>query len=572
MKNTTLNLIAIIFVCSAMIYAQDKGDYIIKHEMILPENLNPVTSNDAAATDIDEIIFESLLSIDKKTFELKPHLAVNFPDVSEDHLTYTFELDKNIKFSDGIPLTGEDIIFTLKVIKNPFVDAQFLRNYFDDTRKVELVDGDIFKIKFTQSRPYFKAIYFLGDMKIIPKHIFDPKNLTDKFSWEDIENASESLDAKKYPGMQKFANFFNSKDASASPEYLIGSGPYILENWDKQSETISLKRNDNYWKTPSPYSLEKIIFRAVQDYNVAIQEIKNNMLDFMFVILPFDFFEGMKNPEQYNLKKVLVSEPVYTYIAWNNKNPLFKDKKVRRALSYAVDRQTIIDKILYGAAVPVQSHIYFKSKFINDNLPQIPYDLEKAKQLLAEAGWKDTDGDGILDKVIDGKKTDFKFTFMNNNNPKRKKIMLLVIESLKKIGISTDLKEYEWSIFLEKSRKHDFDACYASWQLNVTPDDPYQIWHSTESENEGSNIISYNNSESDKLLEENRITFDDSKRKKILDNWQQIIYDDQPVTFLWTEQSRYLFNERFRNTEFYGYPGGSYYSEWWVPKALQKYK
>lgn len=567
-----LIFICIILVNTHIIYAQDKGDYFIKQEMVLPEKLNPVTTNDAAATEIDEIIFESLLSIDKKTFELRPQLAVKFPQISEDHLTYTFELNKNIKFSDGTPLTGEDIIFTLKVIKNPFVDAQALRNYFAYTQKAELVDGDKFKIKFTQSKPYFRAIYSIGDMRIIAKHIFDAKNISDKFSWEDIDGASESLDGRKYPEMQKFADFFNSRDASTSPEYLIGSGPYFLVKWDEQNETITLKRNDNYWKKDSPHYLDKIIIKAVGDYNLAIQEIKNNKLDFMFVIQPYDFFEGMKNPEQYNLKKVLVPEPVYAYIAWNNENPLFKDKKVRRALSYAVDRQTIIDKILYGAAVPIQSHIYYKSKFINDNLPLITYDLEKAKQLLAEAGWKDTDGDGVLDKIVDGRKTDFKFTFMNNNNPKRKKIMLPVIESLKQIGISADLKEYEWSVFLDKCRKRDFDACYAAWQLNVTADDPFMIWHSSQAQDEGSNFISYNNSESDKLLEENRITFDDGKRKEILDKWQQIIYDDQPVTFLWTEQSRYFYSDRFRNIEFYGYPGSAYYSEWWVPKELQKYK
>ena len=198
--------------------------------------------------------------------------------------------------------------------------------------------------------------------------------------------------------------------------------------------------------------------------------------------------------------------------------------------------------------------------------------MEKEKQLLEEAGWKHYDGDGIRDEVVDGKKMDFKFTFVNNNNPKRKKVMLIVIESLKQLGIQADLQEYEWSVCLDKTKKHDYDACYAAWQLNVTPDDPYQIWHSSQTIAEGSNWISYKNPEADKLLEENRITFDDVKRKEILDKWQQMIYDDQPVTFLWSETSRYFYSDRFKNTRWYSYPSSGLLNEWWTPKNMQRYQ
>lgn len=222
-------------------------------------------------------------------------------------------------------------------------------------------------------------------------------------------------------------------------------------------------------------------------------------------------------------------------------------------------------------ATTIQSHIFQKSKFINTDLPEIPYNTGKSKELLTEAGWKDTDGDGILDKIIDGKKVDFKFTFTNNTNPKRKKVILILIEQLKQLGIEANIQEYEWSVFLEKVKKHDFDACFAGWQLTVTPDDPYQIWHSSQAEGEGSNHISYINPESDKLLEANRLEFDDNKRKDILKKWQQIIYDDQPVTFLWTEPVRYLYSERFKNARWYAYPDSPLLNEWWVPGARQLY-
>lgn len=549
----------------------ENGDWIIRQEMSDAEKLNPIVTNDATASGIFIYIFENLLEVNRVTYELTPLIAKSMPEVSDDHLSYTFDLREDVTFSDGVPLTGEDIIYTVKVIKNPFSDAQSLRNYFVDVRSVELVDRNKYKVRFNMSRPYFRAVYSIGDMEIIPKHILDKDNVTDKFSWEELDAAQKSFDQKKYPEMQKYADFINSQEVSRDPKYVIGSGPYILEKWTT-GQSLILKRNENYWnKKMLPNYPSKLVFKTIKDQNAAVVAAKNKEVDHMQVYQPTDFVENVKNPEQFGLKKALVIEPAYNYIAWNNKHPIFSDKKVRWALSYAIDRRSIIDKIVYGMATTIQSHIFQKSKFINTDLPEIPYNTGKSKELLAEAGWKDTDGDGILDKIIDGKKVDFKFTFTNNTNPKRKKVILILIEQLKQLGIEANIQEYEWSVFLEKVKKHDFDACFAGWQLTVTPDDPYQIWHSSQAEGEGSNHISYINPESDKLLEANRLEFDDNKRKDILKKWQQIIYDDQPVTFLWTEPVRYLYSERFKNARWYAYPDSPLLNEWWVPGARQLY-
>ncbi|MDQ3193713.1 MAG: ABC transporter substrate-binding protein, partial [Bacteroidota bacterium] len=511
------------------------GDWVIKQEMSDAEKLNPTVTNDASASGIYIYIFESLIDINRETYEITPLIAKSVPVVSDDHLSYTFDIKEEVKFSDGHPLTAEDIIFTVKTIKNPFTDAQALRNYVDDVKSVEMVDGNKYKVRFNMAKPYFRAVYSLGSIAITPKHILDKDGMNDKFTWEDLTAAQKSLDPKKYADMQTYAEFLNSQEVSRDAKYLVGSGPYLFDKWIT-GQSITLKRNDNYWnKKEIPNFPAKLVFKTIQDQNAAVVAAKNKEVDQMFVIQPVDFVENVKNPEQFNLKKALVTEPTYTFIAWNNKNPLFADKKVRWALSYAVDRQSIIDKIVYGMGTPVSSPVFIKSKYYNNDLPVIKYDPEKAKQLLTEAGWKDTEGDGILDKVIDGKKTDFKFTFVNNNNPKRKKVMLIVIEQLKQLGIQADLQEYEWSVFLDKTKKHQFDACYSAWQLNVTPEDPYQIWHSSQSEGEGSNFISYINPESDRLLEQNRAEFDDTKRMEILKQWQKVIYDDQPTTFLWSE-------------------------------------
>ncbi|MBP9191239.1 MAG: hypothetical protein KBF96_01675 [Ignavibacteria bacterium] len=550
----------------------ENGDWIIKQIMSDPEKINPTVTNDATASSIITYIFENLLEIDRVTYELKPLIAKSLPEISEDHLTYTFDLKENITFSDGAPLTGEDIIFTVKVIKNPFTDAQSLRNYFNDVKSVELVDGNKYKVKFTMSKPYFRAIYSLGDLEIIPSHLLDLDGMNKKFTWENLEAAQKTFDAKKYPEMSRFAEFINSQEVARDPKYVVGSGPYVLDKWIT-GQSVTLKRNENYWnKAELPNYPDKILFKTIKDQNAAVVAAKNKEVDQMQVYQPVDFVENVKNPEEFKLKKALVIEPSYNYIAWNNSSQLFSDKRVRWAMSYAINREDIIDKIVYGMGSPIQSHVFLKSKFLNSDLPAIPYDINKAKQLLAEAGWKDTDGDGIIDKEFDGRKVDFKFTFTNNTNPKRKKVILILIEQLRQIGIEASIQEYEWSVFLDKIKKHDYDACFAGWQLSVTPDDPFQIFHSSQSVGEGSNYFSYTNPESDKLLEENRVTFDDEKRKEILDKWQRLVYDDQPVTFLWSEPVRYLYSDRYNNARWYAYPDSPLLNEWWVPSSRQMYK
>ena len=571
-KGNTGSEVPVTEVIPADTVSAETGDWIIKQEMSDAEKLNPTVTNDATAQGIYIYIFESLLDVDRITYELKPRLSKSLPVISEDHLTYTFELKDNIKFSDGKPLTGEDVIFTLKTIKNPFTDAQALRNYFVDVKSAELVDGNIYKVRFNMVKPYFKVIYAIGDMSITPKHILDKDGMNDRFTWEEIEAAQKTFDAKKFPDMQKYADFLNSELTSRDPKFVIGSGPYVLDKWTT-GQSITLSRNGNYWNLSeiSNYP-NKLIFKTIKDQSAAIVAAKNKETDYMEVIQPIDFVENVKDPSQYNLKKALVIEPSYNYIAWNNNHPIFSDKNVRWALAYAIDRKSIIERIVFGMGSLIQSHIFLKSKYNNTDLPVIPYDPVKSKQMLADAGWKDTDGDGILDKVINGKKTDFRFTFTNNTNPKRKRVILILIEQLKQLGIHAEIQEYEWSVFLDKIKKHNFDACFAGWQLSVTPDDPFQIWHSTQSVGEGSNFWSYINPESDKLLEANRLEFDETRRMDILKKWQKVVYDDQPVTFLWSEPARYLYNERYRNTRWYPYPDSPLLNEWWVPSNKQMYK
>lgn len=550
------------------------GDWILQRELADPQSLNPLTLQDASGREFSYYIFERLMwAADRTSYDVIPWLADSLPLVSEDHLTYIFRLKKNITFSNGKPMTGDDIIFTFKALMNPLVDAAQLRNYVENVKTVELENNDKFTIKFSLSKPYFRSVIAISDIQLLSKEVVDPEGLTDKYTWDDCKDMES---AKKNPAMMKFSDFFNSEDMNRNPKYLIGSGPYIFEKWET-GQFVHFKRSPNYWNKHGKFGMaypDKLVIRVIQDQSAAVVAAKNKEIDLMYVVKPADFVKELANPQQYNMKKADPYEPVFNYIGWNMKSPLFSDKKVRLALSYAVDRKTIIDRIHFGLAVPIQSPVYFEDKkHFNPDLPEIPFDLEKSKQLLKEAGWEDSDGDGILDKIIDGSRMDFKFFFLSNTNVARRQALLVITDALKKIGIISDVQDLEWSVFLQKLKKHEFDAFMGAWVITDYPPDEYQLFHSSQMKSEGSNYISYSNPEADKLMEEYRIEFDENKREEMIKKLQKIFYDDQVYTFLWTPNAKYVYSDRYKNVRWYPTPITAYQtSEWWVPVNSRKYQ
>jgi peptide/nickel transport system substrate-binding protein len=220
----------------------------------------------------------------------------------------------------------------------------------------------------------------------------------------------------------------------------------------------------------------------------------------------------------------------YTYIGYNFKNPLFQDRRVRQAFTHAINREEIVQYVLYGLGTvisgPFPSHLWY----YNVNVKPLSYDLQKARELLAEAGWKDTDGDRVLDK--DGKP--FRFNLITNSgNDVRRDVGVLVQRQLRELGVDVTFETYEWSVFLKNfiNAKH-FDACVLGWALSPDPDD-YQIWHSSQIE-KGFNFVSYRNPEADRLWEEGRREYDVEKRRKIYWRLHEVMAKDQPYTFLFS--------------------------------------
>jgi len=540
------------------------GDWLVIHSLSDPEQLNPLTSNDASSSEVLGFVFESLLTREPRTLELKPLVATARPEISQDKLTYTFKIRKDVRFQDGRPLTGEDVLFSVKAIKCPFVNAPFLRVYFNSLIDAKLIDPHT--IRFVTKEPYFLNESVLGGILLMPRHYYDPENLLQRLTVRDL-----TRDPGKLPSeAKKFADQFN-RNFNRNP---LGSGPYKFGGW-KTGREIELLRDLNYWgngkeSIDQPH-LDRLKFRVVNNMDAALVRLKSGSLDFMEALQPVQVVRGT-NSERFNreFKKYEYYAPTYTYIGWNNEHPIFRDKRVRQAMTYLTDRKQIVKSVLFGLGEVVDSHIYFFRPEYDKSLKSYPFDPQKALALLNEAGWRDSDGDGVLDKVIDGKKVPLRFEIkVNSGNAVRKSVALVLLDELKKHGIAASVRELDWTIFLNDVKNHQFDAVVLGWQMSTTEPDAYQVWHSSQAANKGSNAISYKNARVDEILEAYRREFDPQKRIQMYKEFQEIIHDEQPYTFLYVGKRVSAVHRRFQGVEVF--PDGLRPIDWWVPVARQKY-
>jgi peptide/nickel transport system substrate-binding protein len=397
----------------------------------------------------------------------------------------TFRLRKGVLWHDGREFTAHDVKFTYDKIMDEKTNT-VRRSSYELVKKAEMPDPYTFRVTYQQ--PFSPGLE-TWSMGIIPKHLL------------------EKVDINTAP--------FNRKP--------VGTGPFRFVEW-VSDEKIVVEANPQYFQGRP--RLERIIYRILPEPALNEMEIMTRGVD-SSSLFPFEFKRISEIPY---LKTYSQPSLGYTYLGYNLKNPLFQDRRVRQAFTHAINRKEIVQYVLYGlgtvATGPFPNHLWYA----NPHVKPIPYDPQKARTLLAEAGWKDTDGDGILDK--DGNPFRFKL-ITNSGNETRRDVGVLVQRQLREIGIDVKFEFYEWSVFLKDfiNARH-FDACILGWGLSVDPD-AYEIWHSSQIE-KGFNFVSYRNSEVDRLWEEGRREYDTEKRKQIYWRIHELIAEDQPYTFLYT--------------------------------------
>lgn len=412
---------------------------------------------------------------------------------AQDEPLITFHLRKGVRWHDGEPFTSADVEFTYQALMNE-KNASPRRSDFEMIRSLERPDDHTVLVRYKE--PYSPCLYSWG-MDIIPRHILARE--------EDLRNLKHS-------------------DFDRRP---IGTGAYRLREW-VTDQHILLVRNDDYWQG-RPH-LPRIVYRIIPDPTVSQLEFQTGGYD--YTPLEPHQVERYKNDKDYTIFTGPTNS--YVYIGWNLKNPLFQDVRVRRALAHAVDTESIIQYIMYGNAAQATGPYAPVTAWWTPDVKPLGYDPQRARALLAEAGWRDTDGDGVLDR--DGKP--FRFTLISNNgNIVRTDIAVLVQQYLQAIGIDVKVNLYEWAVFIKNYiDSRNYDACVLAWSLSFDQD-LYQLWHSSQAPPPALNFVSYSNPEVDRLIERARTEFDMDKVKQYAHEIQRRIYDDQPYLFLFYPES-----------------------------------
>jgi peptide/nickel transport system substrate-binding protein len=509
------------------------------------------TSKDIRVIDRDKVMVDSI-KVGKK---IKKFTALR------QQMVMYFHLRDGVRWHDGPEVTPEDFVFTFKTIRNTAVDTPHIRSNLVDVKSVTKASNRA--VRFEYRKQYFNALDACGSLFVIPRHRFQ----VDKFKGDD----------------ESFGKHFNTHEDSRKP---VSNGPYRFSKWDTQTRQIEVVRNEDYYGKhaglpylhPDQPFLDKITWVVINKKEASIKEINKGEIDVDFDIEPLSW----RDPENQTpaFMKTMVRakylRPLYTYIGWNQNRPgvpenrqFFRDKNVRRAMTMLIDRATILKEIHGGLGLQVNGPFYRFGPFHSERVRNVKYAPERAKALLDKAGWVDHDGDGVRDK--DGVKFEFDY-LIHNARAYHQKIADKMKESVEQAGVRMNIRKIDWRSFQDTVADRKFDAVRFAWgEPSCISTDPYQIWHSSQAANRGSNYVSFKNPKADDLIERVRRSLDFKERQKLLQRFHRLVADEQPYTFLFNFYNLYFYNKRFHNVKFYVIGEDSYdLTEWYVPKDRQR--
>lgn len=488
-----------------------------------PSNLIPLLASDSASTTLTSQLYVSLLKYDKD-INLVPWAAESY-EVLDGGKLLKFKVREDIRWFDGEPLTAADVEFTYKVMIDPKTPTAYAGN-FKLVKEFRLTGKYTFEVEYDQ--PFARAlITWAAD--ILPKHILEG---------EDLLNTKYSREP-------------------------LGAGPYTLKEWIPGSRLV-LEANPDYFEGRP--NIDRIVYRVIPDMATQFLELKAGNLDYMG-LTPLQYLYQTAGPGwDGSFNKFDFLSFGYSFLGFNFKHPFFQDVRVRKAIDYAIDRRELVKGVLYGLGKAANGPYKPGTWAYNTDIKPRSYDPDKARLLLAEAGWADSDGDGVLDK--DGRPFSFSI-ITNQGNSQRIKTGVIIQERLKDIGIEATLRTVEWAAFLKEFiDKGRFDAVILGWSITQDPD-IYNVWHSSMAVEGGLNFIRYKNPELDDLLTRARHLVNQEERKPLYDKVQAILHDDVPYCFLYFPMALPIVQARVQNIK--AAPAGiGYNSErWWIPKTLQ---
>lgn len=469
-----------------------------------PTNLDPRTYSDVVSYKVIEQVFDFLVRPDS-TGVPQPELADHWETPSD--TVYIFYLRKGVRFHDGTPLSAYDVAFTFRSMLDPALKAP-LRKSLEVIKAITVLDS--FRVKFSLSHPHAPFLSNL-EVGIVPAHLA-------------------------------------GSDPEAFKQHPVGSGPFQFVRWDPDAQVV-LKRNPRYWRGRP--LLDGIQMKIIPEATTRVLALENGEVDFLMNNFPERYLPRLRaNPR---LKVLTHTGSNYVYIGLNLRNRYLKHLAVRQALAYAINVPEMIASLTAGLHTPATSLLYPGNWAHNPNLKPYPYDPERARALLDEAGFPDPDGDGPAMR--------FTLTYKCTDKLQSRQKAQVIQQYLARVGIGVKIQSYEWGTFFDDVQHGRFDLYSLTWVGVYEPDIYYRLFHSS-SIGSGANRGGYRNPQVDRLLEQAQRTLNLAKRKALYWKVQEILHHDLPYISLWYETNVAVMDRRL--TGFQLYPAGEWKSFWKV--------
>jgi peptide/nickel transport system substrate-binding protein len=464
-----------------------------------PATLNAVLQSGLPEQQVLQYVSRQLLAFDPR-LELTGDLASRW-EVSEDRREYRFFLRDDAVWEDGRPVTSADAVFTIRRIGDPKVPSPVFKPLFENLESLEATGAYSFRARFRDA----DAAHLYGfAVPLLPAHRFDGQA------------------------------FLKARENRAP----LANGPYRLEKW-KTQESIELTRNPRWNGAPAHF--DRIVFRIVPENSVAYRALLEGDLDETWIDQPLKersasdrrFSDCCRMIEFYNLD--------YNYIALNNRSPLFSDARVRRALTMLLDRPSIVRGLYHGSARMISGPWAPDSPAYDPAVTPLPFDPRAAGKLLDEAGWRDTNANGIRDR--EGREFEFDLLVSAGSNAGRQIDEIFEAE-LSKAGIRARIRSLEWAAFTERVDSGEYEAATLAWAAADPNPDPFPYWHSSQFPPRGLNSAYYSDPAADRLMEEARHEVDAGDRREIYHRLHRVFRDNPPVVFIVNASQKYAFRRR----------------------------
>ena len=483
------------------------------------------------------LVYQPLISIHPNTLETIPAIAEAW-EIKDDNKTFLFRLNPNARWEDGKPVTPEDVVFSYEIVTDPKTKDPYYADLFTRMfEKPQIVDEQT--VKFVAKSLHWRNFLFCGGLPVLPAHTFRGKDYLKAFNW-------------KLPN---------------------GSGPYKLWKFRKGNNII-FKRRDDFWAKDErgyvgTYNFDQIKFTVVRDENLEFEKFKKGEFDFHLVgiarkwVEETDFDKVQKGWIQ--KRKIFTEKPSgHSGLAINMRRSPLNDVRARKALAYLFNRPLFMEKLFFNEYLTMYS--YFPgSMYENPTNEKIDFNPEKARTLLAEAGWKERNDQGLL--VKDGQP--FVITVLYYNKVFERNLTIFQ-EDLKREGIELKLKLLDWSAMLKLIDERNYDMAYLGWSGMLFPN-PEPDYHSKYADiDQTNNITGIKNPRIDEILGKYPEMFDLDERIKALQELDGLVYKEHPYLLGWYAPfSRMLYWDRFGMPESYFTRTGDYtdiLSLWWYDK------